>query len=111
MSLPELVRGLAAATVRPATTDHVPGPAPAPCQVIPVQARRRRQDPHVDLIEREHPAWTVHAMPRASARGGADYVALSAGRTVRAEDPEELRRRIGEAEDEPGPALVRPYLT
>ncbi|GAA1463584.1 hypothetical protein NE857_33690 (plasmid) [Nocardiopsis exhalans] len=108
MSLPDLVRCLTAAAVRPATTDHAP--APGPCTPVPLQARRRHQDPHVDLIERDHPGWAVHALPTVT-REGTDYVATHAGHTVRADSPEELRRRIHEAETEPLPALVRRYVT
>lgn len=111
MSLPDLVRTLAAAAVRPATTDHTPAPAPSPCPPVPLQARRRRHDRHVDLIERDHPGWAVHALPTVTREDGTDYVATRAGLTVRAPSPEELRQRIRAVEAEPLPALVRPYIT
>ncbi|WP_150255241.1 hypothetical protein [Nocardiopsis deserti] len=108
MSLPDLVLTLAAATVRPATCDPEPAPAPRPYQVVPVQARRRREDPHVDLIERDHPRWSVHA--QTTTGHGRVYVAAHAGQVLRAPSPEELRHRIREAETAPPPDLVRPYL-
>lgn len=111
MSLPDLVRCLTAAAVRPATTDHAPAPAPGPCTPVPLQARRRHQDPHVDLIERDHPGWAAHALPTVTNPDGTDYVATRAALTVRADSPEELRHRIHEAEAEPLPALVRRYVT
>ena len=109
MSLPDLVLCLVAATVRPATTDHTPAPDPAPCSALPLQARRRHHDRHVDLIEREYPGWAVYALPTATFRG-TDYVATCAGLTVRAPSPEEVRRRIREVEQEPLPSLVRRYV-
>lgn len=113
MSLPDLVLCLVAATVRPVTTDPTPvqDPEPAPRSEIPLQARRRYHNRHVDLIEREHPGWTVHALPTVTRDNGTDYVATRAGLTVRAPSPEELRQRIRVTETEPLPALVRPYVT
>lgn len=115
MSWGSLTLSLALAIVRPATT---PRPDPGgsspvrPPETPPVsaQARRRHRPADLDMIERDHPGWTVWTMPTGQSLEATEYVATCAGHTVCANTVEALRHQITEVETEPPPELVRRYI-
>lgn len=82
---------------------------PAPSAAVPPIPRQARRTVHTDadLIARDHPEWRVLALP---ARFGLYYVAARGAHVVRANCPNEARRRIRAIDAEPPPALVRPYI-
>lgn len=98
---------LLGAVLRPVRPDVRSRPAPnAVVSSIPRQARRTRHA-QVDLVARDHPEWRVLALPGPS---GLCYVAARGAHLVRANGPEETRRRIREIDEEPPPWPVRPYI-
>lgn len=98
---------LLGAALRPVRSDVRARPAPSAAgPPIPRQARRTAHA-QVDLVARDHPDWRVFALPGPS---GLFYVAARGAHLVRADCPDETRRRIREIDEEPPPWPVRPYI-
>ena len=101
---------LLGAVIRPARanrTDARSRPAPsAAVHPIPRQARHTLHAP-ANLVARDHPGWRVFGLPTPS---GHCYVAARGAHLVRADGPEEARRRIRQIDEEPPLWPVRPYV-